>query len=67
MLWQLPLFNAWVTGWHSACPMGVGWTSVFSGQAADNIVSSGMVSNTCEIEETFSPLLSINPLLRRTE
>lgn len=36
MLWQLPLFNAWVTGWLCACPVGVEsrtvgkeWTSAF--------------------------------------
>lgn len=60
MLWQLPLLNVWVTVWLCACPVGVGccttardWTSVFSGRAGDNIVSSAVVSNTCAIEKNI--------------
>lgn len=66
MLWQLPLFNVQGTlcmSNESAKSLyGRHWTSVFSGRPGDNIAHSGMVSNTCAIEEAFPPLPRINCL-----
>lgn len=80
MFCQLPPFKAWMTGWRCPCLVGVEccsigwrWTSVaflFSfvfWLRGDKIGRSGVMQDTCVIEETFSLLFTINRVLWRTE
>lgn len=70
---RLPLFNAWVTGWlYMLGESGMlryrkTVDICFLLQGCDKIVHSGMMSDTCVMEEVFSPLLSLNRPLRCTE
>lgn len=68
MLWQLPLFNVWVTGWLCVCRVGAGcctrgrdWTFVFFWLhwRYHCALSHGV--------KPFSPLLSTNRLLWHAE